>query len=269
MVSRSEFADADFKYMDRRGNLFRSRMHLSVAQLLDFLNCDYEYGCPVSENPAIREDFKTSESHIMVVVDEDDIVRYRTIKAIFPDDKVLALGHPRLVSRIEELDDIVVFDQAHEASSIFLEDPSFSFDYAHILPLVEKCSILHGHTSSVMVELIGQTRQGMLVDFSDAKRLVRDVVQIFDHKFFINRRYVVSQDDTHYKIAFDGPKGSFDLQVPSHTTYLLEDEATVESLSTEIIRLLTPKLPDNIEGVGVYVYEGYNKGSHIVSRALR
>ena len=269
MGSKSEFTDADFRYTDRRGNLFRSRTHLSVARLLDFLNRDYEYGRLVSNDPIIHEDFSTPESHIMVLVDEQDIARYHAIKKIFPDDKVLALGHPRLVSRVEELDDIVVFDQPHEASSIFLEDPSFSFDYAHILPLVEKCSILHGHTSTVMVELVGRARQGMLVDFSDAKRLVRDVVRIFDHKFFINRRYVVSEDDTHYKIAFDGPKGSFELQVPAHTTYLLQGEATVENLSTEIIKLLTPKLPHNVEGVGVYVYEGYNKGSHIVSRTLR
>ena len=263
----SEFADSDFRYTDRRGNLFESRTHLSVAQLLNFLDCDYEYGRMVSDT--VREDFRVSERHIMIISDENDIARYRAVQEIFPDDKVLAIGRPKMVSRISELDDVVVFDHAREAGSIFLEDPSFSFDYAHILPLVEKCSILHGHTSSVMVELVGQTRQGMLVDFSVAKRLVRDVIRIFDHKFFINRKYVVSQDDTHYKIAFDGPKGRFELQVPSYTTYLLGDEATVENLSTEIIKLLMPKLPDNVEGVGVYVYEGYNKGSHIVSRTMR
>ena len=51
--------------------------------------------------------------------------------------------------------------------------------------------------------------------------------------------------------------------------YLLKGEATVENLSTEIIRLLGPKLPPNIEAVGVYIYEGYNKGSHIISSLLR
>ena len=65
--------------------------------------------------------------------------------------------------------------------------------------------------------------------------------------------------------AFDGPKGMFDLQVPKDTTYLLEGEATVEKLSTEIIKLLIPKMPECIEAVGVYIYEGYNKGAHILS----
>jgi 6-pyruvoyltetrahydropterin/6-carboxytetrahydropterin synthase len=47
---------------------------------------------------------------------------------------------------------------------------------------------------------------------------------------------------------------------------LLEGEATVENLSTEIIKLLVPKLPKNIEAVGVYIYEGYNKGAHLISK---
>ena len=91
------------------------------------------------------------------------------------------------------------------------------------------------------------------------------MVNEFDHKFFINRKYVVKEDDTHYQIKFEGPKGMFDLQVPKHTTYLLEGEATVENLSSEIIKLLAPKMPENVEAVGVYIYEGYNKGSHIIS----
>ena len=53
----------------------------------------------------------------------------------------------------------------HRLDLYFLEDASFSFDYAHILPLVEKCSILHGHTSSVMVELVGQMKDNLLFRF--------------------------------------------------------------------------------------------------------
>ena len=58
---------------------------------------------------------------------------------------------------------------------------------------------------------------------------------------------IQDQDESHYQITFDGPKGMFDLQVPKHTTYLLEGEATVENLSTEIIKLLAPKMPENVE----------------------
>ena len=151
----------------------------------------------------------------------------------------------------------------------------YMFDFIQIFaphltkPLVEKCSILHGHTSSVMVELVGQMKNNLLVDFGIAKKIIKEVVNEFDHKFFINRKYLKKEDDTHYQISFDGPKGMFDLQVPKHTTYLLEGEATVENLSSEIIKLLAPKMPENVEAVGVYIYEGYNKGSHIISNIER
>jgi 6-pyruvoyltetrahydropterin/6-carboxytetrahydropterin synthase len=49
----------------------------------------------------------------------------------------------------------------------------------------------------------------------------------------------------------------------------LEGEATVENLSTEIIKILVPKLPKNVEAVGVYIYEGYNKGAHIISQLAK
>ena len=152
-----------------------------------------------------------------------------------------------------------------------MDDESFTFDYAHVLPLVEKCSILHGHTSSVMVELVGTMRNNLLVDFGEAKRIIRGVMAEFDHKFFVNERYVVGGAgdggaDGHYRVSFDGPRGRFDLTVPRSTAYLLRGEATVENLSTEIISLLAPRLPPNVDAVGVYIYEGRDKGSHIISR---
>ena len=54
--------------------------------------------------------------------------------------------------------------------------------------------------------------------------------------------------------------------MPRSTAYLLRGEATVENLSTEIISLLAPRLPPNVDAVGVYIYEGRDKGSHIISR---
>jgi len=112
-------------------------------------------------------------------------------------------------------------------------------------------------------------RDNLLLDFGEAKRIIKGVVNVFDHKFFINRKYLQREDGSHYQIQFEGPKGMFELQVPKDTTYLLEGEATVENLSSEIIKLLAPKMPSNVEAVGVYIYEGYNKGSHIISNIKR
>ena len=265
----SRITDSDFRYVDGRGNMMRSRTELSVAKLLDFLHKEYEYGCPVPGQPTLRASFRTSDGYIHVLDGDADIAAYAELRSRLEGTPVIGVGHPRLASRLAEIDDIILYSDTPQTGSIFLEDQSFSFDYAHILPLVKKCSILHGHTSSVMVEMVGRTRDNLLVDFSEAKKLVRRVIAEFDHKFFINEKYVVSRDGDNYRIAFDGPHGRFDLQMPAGTTYLLRGEATVENLSVEIIRLLEPHLPDNVEGVGVYIYEGYNKGSHIISRVPR
>jgi 6-pyruvoyltetrahydropterin/6-carboxytetrahydropterin synthase len=248
----------------------RTRTELTVAQMLAFLEEDYQYDheLTLKNRKKVRIDFKTSKGLIEVIDSEDDITKYKEIKDNL-DEKVMAIGHPKYSAQIKELEDIVFYDKTPQTGSIFLEDASFSFDYAHILPLVEKCSILHGHTSSVMVELVGQMKDNLLVDFGVAKKIIKEVVNVFDHKFFINEKYMKSQDDSHYQIQFEGPKGMFDLQVPKNTTYLLKGEATVENLSSEIIKLLAPKMPSNVEAVGVYIYEGYNKGSHIISNISR
>ena len=271
MASSPTILDSDFRYIDKKGNLLRTRTELTVAQMLTFLEEDYEYNHKLSlkTGKQVTIDFKTKKGLIEVIDNEKDIKKYKEIKDDMPDQKVMAIGHPKYSSQIKELEDIVFYDKTPQTGSIFLEDASFSFDYAHILPLVEKCSILHGHTSSVMVELVGQMKDNLLLDFGVAKKIIKEVVNVFDHKFFINRKYLKHEDESHYQISFEGPKGMFDLQVPKNTTYLLEGEATVENLSSEIIKLLAPKMPSNVEAVGVYIYEGYNKGSHIISNISR
>ena len=269
MPSGSTVLDSDFRYIDKKGNLLRSRTELSIAEMLSFLGVEYEYNYSLTlkNGNKVNVDFKTEKGLIEVIDDEKDISKYKELKNDPVDTKLIAIGHPKLAAKLRELDDIVLYKTKEvQTGSIFMEDPSFAFDYAHILPLVEKCSILHGHTSSVMVELVGEMKNNLLIDFGDAKKIIKEVISVLDHKFFINKKYLAKEDGLHYNIKFDGPKGQFDLQVPKNTTYLLEGEATVENLSTEIIKLLVPKMPKNIEAVGVYIYEGYNKGAHILSQ---
>ncbi|MCR5007177.1 MAG: 6-carboxytetrahydropterin synthase QueD [Oribacterium sp.] len=71
----------------------------------------------------------------------------------------------------------------------FLKSES-SFDAAHFLKGYEgKCSNIHGHRWRVVVEIEGeklseeaQTR-GMLVDFSDLKKAIKELCDKFDHTF--------------------------------------------------------------------------------------
>jgi 6-pyruvoyltetrahydropterin/6-carboxytetrahydropterin synthase len=150
--------------------------------------------------------------------------------------------------------------------TIFLDDPSFNCDYAHILPRTEKCSVMHGHTSSALVEIVGYPVDGMVVDFNDAKPIIRNAIAALDHKLFISEKYITGRTPTHVDLSFSTVHGDFGLHVPKGTTVLLEGEATVENLAQELLRRIAPKMPQNVEAVGVYVYEGLNKGTHLLAR---
>jgi 6-pyruvoyltetrahydropterin/6-carboxytetrahydropterin synthase len=237
--------------------------------MLSFLGHDYEYDSTVKlpDGTQVKIDFKIGSKYIEVIDSESDAAKFRHVRDQLPGLDIIAVGHSRFASKIEEMDSLFFYDSADhmQTGSIFIEDPSLAFDYAHILPLVEKCSVLHGHTSTVMVEIIGSMKNNLVIDFGDAKRIIKETLNAIDHKFFINRRYLQKEDDQHYYVAFEGPKGYFSLQLPKMTTYMLSGEATVENLSSEIIRLLAPKMPQNVQALGVYIYEGVNKGAHIIA----
>jgi 6-pyruvoyltetrahydropterin/6-carboxytetrahydropterin synthase len=279
MTKERFLLDSDLRYIDKN-NLLRSRSELSVAKILSFLNQDYEYDVSVKipDGGSVKIDFKAggragdggggNSKYIEVIDSEEDAIKFKKIREKLPTLDIIAVGHSKYASRIDEMDSLFFFDSSSghmQTGSIFIEDPTLAFDYAHILPLVEKCSVLHGHTSTIMVEIIGSMKNNLVVDFGDAKRIIKETLNAIDHKFFINKKYLQKEDDIHYYVAFEGPKGYFNLQLPKSTTYMLSGEATVEKLSAEIIKLLAPKMPQNVEALGVYIYEGINKGAHIIA----
>jgi 6-pyruvoyltetrahydropterin/6-carboxytetrahydropterin synthase len=261
--------NSDLRYLDSKGNLLLSRAELSVAKMLAFLGHDYKYGSTITlpGGAAVRVDFAVGGRLIEVVDSDADVAKFKKIKEAAPGLDIIAVGHSRYASKVDEIDSMFFYDEPERMTtgSIFIEDPSLAFDYAHILPLVEKCSVLHGHTSTVMVEIIGSMKNNLVVDFGEAKSIIKDTLNILDHKFFINKKYLRKEDDAHYYVEFQGPRGYFNLQLPKMTTYMMSGEATVENLSTEIIGLLAPRMPPNVEAIGVYIYEGVNKGAHIIA----
>lgn len=269
MSNKRNLVENDIKYLNNNGDYLSNRTQLSLSNLLSFLGKKYEVNSVIKlpEGGSLTIDFKTDdEKYIEVIDSNDDLIKFNRIKSIYPDLKIVAIGSSKYRGKLSEFESIFFFDTKYEKiGSIFIEDPSLSFDYAHILPLVKKCSILHGHTSTVMVEIIGRMENGLVIDFSQAKKLVKDALNDLDHKFFVNSRYLSTEDDLYYHVRFEGPQGYFDLQMPKSTVYLLSDEATVENLSKEIIKILAPKLPKNIDALGVYIYEGVNKGAHLLA----
>lgn len=73
---------------------------------------------------------------------------------------------------------------------MFKVSKEFSFDMAHILDGHDgKCQNLHGHTYKLQVEVSGDlvadgAKKGMVVDFTDVKRIVKAaILDPMDHAF--------------------------------------------------------------------------------------
>ncbi|WP_456370456.1 6-carboxytetrahydropterin synthase QueD [Geoglobus sp.] len=57
------------------------------------------------------------------------------------------------------------------------------FSAAHSIPGHERCGRLHGHNFRVEVEIEGDIREnGMVMDFYDLKKHLREVLSEFDHR---------------------------------------------------------------------------------------
>jgi 6-pyruvoyltetrahydropterin/6-carboxytetrahydropterin synthase len=234
-----------------------------VAQLLDSLKISYKKNVTVPGEKKLVADFVVNG--IWIFVDRE---LGPTEQRALASKKRSCLIIRRDSLRSDRLDHgirVLGLGEDGNLQTIFLDDPSFNFDYSHILPKTLKCSVMHGHTSSVLVEVIGHPVDGMVVDFGVAKRVVREAVLSLDHKLFINEKYIVRMDAKSVTLKFQTVHGDFAIQAPRGTTVTLKDEATVENLAREVLNRVAQKMPENVTAVGVYVYEGLNKGSHLLA----
>jgi 6-pyruvoyltetrahydropterin/6-carboxytetrahydropterin synthase len=58
---------------------------------------------------------------------------------------------------------------------------SETFDAAHYLPNHEKCGKVHGHTYRVEVEVEGELKNGMIMDFYELKNVLKETLKKYDH----------------------------------------------------------------------------------------
>jgi 6-pyruvoyltetrahydropterin/6-carboxytetrahydropterin synthase len=55
-------------------------------------------------------------------------------------------------------------------------------DCAHYLPGHDRCGRLHGHTYRVEVVIEGEKSAGMILDFGELRKAVRDALEQYDHR---------------------------------------------------------------------------------------
>ncbi|MBE6048634.1 MAG: 6-carboxytetrahydropterin synthase QueD [Clostridium sp.] len=107
------------------------------------------------------------------------------------------------------------------------------FDMAHYLSGYEgKCSNIHGHRYKVIATLKGEKLQdegqqrGMLIDFGDFKKELKEIAQIFDHKLVIEKN--------EEGIKLKNELKNFDV-------LLVDYRPTAEEMSRHIYKMLKDK----------------------------
>ncbi len=246
------------------GRTRKTSTHQLVADLLDSLGIKYDEDVKVEGVSRLAADFRVNKTLVFVEKDlRDEDLRELAAKKV----KSVVIRREALRSdRVDHGIRILGLGDEGRVQTIFLDDPSFNFDYAHILPKTQKCSVMHGHTSSVLVEVAGHPIEGMVIDFGVAKGIIREAVRGLDHKLFINEKYVTQMDSRSVTLKFDTVHGEFAIKAPRGTTVMMKGEATVENLAREVLSRIAPPMPKNVTSVGVYVYEGLNKGSHLLAK---
>jgi 6-pyruvoyltetrahydropterin/6-carboxytetrahydropterin synthase len=126
-------------------------------------------------------------------------------------------------------------------ASIIRVTKEFSFEMAHALWNYDgPCRNVHGHSYRLFVTLFGQPveeqdnpKNGMVIDFSDLKRIVKEeIVDVFDHSVVVSRQF-----DSGKKDMFSALFGN---------TVLVDYQPTCENLVTDFAGRISRLLPGGI-----------------------
>jgi len=113
------------------------------------------------------------------------------------------------------------------------------FDAGHRIPdHKSQCRNLHGHRYAIEITLSGDiisatnlSENGMVMDFSDVKKIAREsVVDLWDHAF------LVFKED---KVVLD-----FLNSLPNHKTVIFPSVPTAENMAAEAFRILKTQYKD-------------------------
>jgi len=126
----------------------------------------------------------------------------------------------------------------------------FSFEMAHVLQDYDgPCRNIHGHSYRLFVTLsgypsqkLGDPKTGMVMDFSDLKRVVeKEIIDVFDH--------AVALSSSFRKESASFPKGIFGNIV------FLTYQPTCENLVSDFAHRIAGNLPGDIRLHSLRLYE--------------
>ena len=135
-------------------------------------------------------------------------------------------------------------------ASVIRVTKEFGFEMAHVLWNYDgPCRNVHGHSYRLFVTLSGipiedpeNPKNGMVVDFTDLKRIVKDeIISIFDHSVVVSNRYDREKTEIFLKLFGN--------------TVLVDYQPTCENLVADFAARIIPCLPQRIKLHSLKLYE--------------
>lgn len=117
----------------------------------------------------------------------------------------------------------------------------FSFEMAHALYGYDgPCKNIHGHSYRLSVTVIGQpiknpshVKQGMVMDFTDLKAIVKPIIERLDHATILNA------ESPHKELS--------EKNLLFEKLVLVNYQPTCENMLVDIATQIKKQLPENIE----------------------
>lgn len=135
-------------------------------------------------------------------------------------------------------------------ASVIRVTKEFTFEMAHVLWNYDgPCRNVHGHSyrlfvtlSGVPVDEPGNPKNGMVIDFTDLKNIVKkEIVTVFDHAVVVSKRFDKEKTEMFTKMFGN--------------TVLVDYQPTCENLVSDFAGRITRLLPPGIKLHNLKLYE--------------
>lgn len=139
------------------------------------------------------------------------------------------------------------------------------FSSAHFIPKLGKCSRIHGHDYGVKIRLHGEKVKGILIDFTDLKKAMRDAISELDHKLLIpgnSSEAVYKVENGEVEVRYEDKR----IVAVERDVYVCDVEVTSsEELSYYVGRKIAMNLGSrpNLTAMEVSIEEGPGQGSFV------
>ena len=135
-------------------------------------------------------------------------------------------------------------------TSVIRVTKEFPFEMSHVLWNYDgPCRNVHGHSyrlfvtlSGVPIEMPGHPKNGMVIDFTDLKSIVKEnIINVFDHAVVVSKNFNEGKTEMFTKLFGN--------------TVLVDYQPTCENLVADFAGRISKLLPDGINLYKLKLYE--------------